>query len=692
MMSKNSFWANMRENLKRRNWIMVIYSVIFLLAFPVGLTLWISSHEYYKETETLAKWKEEMIIGLSEYLSVNIMVTLLVTILAVVCAVQGFSYLFRRQKMDMYMSVPVSKERRFAVIYLNGILLFAVPYLISLMISLCISAGNGILTAEVVKSMLYSCLTYIVYYTAVYNITIIAVMLTGNMLVSLCAAGVFLFYEIIAKLIFQTLCTAFFHTYSYLSADFKMWCSPVIMMIESSRFVENDIVTVPWLIQQTGVTIVKIFVIAIVAGIIGYLLYAYRPSESCNRAIAFGKTKPVIKVAVMVPISIVAGVLFFSITNGNIAMTIFGFIIGTILSHCMMEIIFAFDLKAVLKHPVSGVVGAVLVFGIFAVFHFDVTGYDRWVPNPKRVESIALDIPAMSNDGYYDFENSTWIDSTGYSLEKMELTDTETICVLMKEVMAEQQQQEEEEETAEGQRMLWMNVKYRLKNGEEKYRSVRLPVDKYLDKLNTIVVSEEYQRGAYPILNEDINGKIKIKSIDFSNGVWNKTIDTKEIEQVYENYIADLAQYDLETVVNEYPIGILYINVESLNADVMYDRTQTYTMPIYASFEKTKAYGDERGYLKDWKEKIDDIKVITISHWNEDTYESIDKNFEAREEIEELLPAIIPGEIANYRYCIEEPDYSYDAYVSFQDENGTDWNDYGSYFYVYSSLLPDFAK
>lgn len=690
MMSRNSFLANMRENLKRRNWIMVIYSVIFLLAFPVGMTLWISAHENYKETENLAKWKEEMVVGLSEYLSINMMVTLLVTILAVVCAIQGFAYLFRRQKMDMYMSVPVSKERRFAVIYLNGILLFAVPYLLSLLIGLCISAGNGILTAEVVKSMLYSYLAYIIYYMAVYNITIIAVMLTGNMLVALCATGVFLFYEIIIKVIFWTLCSAFFHTFSYYSTDYKVFCSPVIMMMENSSVSNGKLVTVPALIEQTGLSIGKIFVIAVVTAIIGYLLYAFRPAESCNRAIAFGKTKPVIKVAVMVPISLVAGVLFFSITNGNIAMTVFGFIIGIILSHCMMEIIFAFDLKAMLKHPVSGVIGAVMVFGIFAVFHFDLTGYDKWVPNPQKVESIAINIAAMTSDGYYDFEDGSWISSADYSLERMELMDTENICALMEEVMAENVAKEEENE--EGQRFLWMNVKYRMKNGQEKYRSVSFRADKYLDELDSIVVSEEYQKGAYPILNDDINSKVKIKSIDFSNGVWSKEVSAEEIEMVYENYMTDLAAYDLETVVSEYPVGVLYFELESLGADILYNRTQTYAMPIYASFEKTTSYAEERGCLEDWKARVDDIKVITISYWDEETYESTEKNFEDEEEIEEILPAIIPGEIANYRYSIEQPDYSYGAYVSFKEKDGTDWNDYSSYFEVYSSLLPDFAK
>ncbi|MBQ6887654.1 MAG: hypothetical protein IJN54_09100 [Lachnospiraceae bacterium] len=690
MMSKNSFWASMRENLKRRNWIAVIYSVIFLLSFPVGMTLWITSFSSRKEMMPLAEWKEDMVIGLSEYLSINILVTLLVTIMAIICAIQGFSYLFRRQKMDMYMSVPVSKERRFAVIYLNGILLFALPYLFSLLIGLCISGANGILTIEVVKSMLYSYLAYLIYYVAIYNITIIAVMLTGNLLVSLCATAVFLFYEIMIKGIIFILCSAFLHTYSNYSSDLKVHFSPMIMMFEKSVFLGNNIISVPRLIEQTGMTMGKILMIGIGTGIIAYLLYAIRPAESCNKAIAFGKTKPIIKIGLMVPISLIVGVLFYAITDANIAMTVFGFMIGIVLSHSIMEIIFAFDLKAAIKHLASGAVGAVLVFTIFIVFKFDLTGYDKWVPNPQKVESIALDLPVFFDTGYYDFENDYWSGSAEYKFDHMELTDTENICAFMESVMSE----DVESVAEEGENFLWGTVKYRMKNGKEKYRSIHFPVEKYMDELNDIISGEEYQKGNYQLLGEEFSKYARIKNIEFTNGVWREEVEEDDIERVFENYKADLMNYDLKTIVNEFPIGVIYIEYENVNYNVntTYNGTHTYSMPVYASFEKTKAYTDEHGHLKDWKTKSEYIDVITISHWDEMSRESVDRDFGDKEDIQEILPAIIPGELANYRYFMEEPDYTYDAFVSFNGEAGDEWIDFSSYFYVFSSKLPDFAK
>ena len=48
----------------------------------------------------------------------------IVFVLAAVIGMQGFSYLFDRRKVDMYHSVPVSKNRRFAVVYVNGLFIY----------------------------------------------------------------------------------------------------------------------------------------------------------------------------------------------------------------------------------------------------------------------------------------------------------------------------------------------------------------------------------------------------------------------------------------------------------------------------------------------------------------------------------------------------------------------------------------
>lgn len=691
MMSRNSFLGNMRENLKRRNWIAVIYSVIFFLIFPVGLTLWISSQNSYKEFEAPDVWKNDMVEVLSHYLSINVMMTILVTVLAVICAVQGFSYLFRRQKMDMYMSVPVSKERRFGVIYLNGILLFAVPYLVCLLIGLGISAGNGILTVEVVKSMLYSYLAYVVYYAAVYNITIVAVMMTGNLLVSLCATVVFMFYEIAIKALIMGMCMLFFQNFSSYSVSYKVFCSPVIMMFEGCSGLDyySEVVKVPYLIEQTGMTVIKILVIAIVAGVIGYLLYAVRPAESCNKAIAFVKTKPVIKVCLMVPTALVTGILFRSITDGNMAMTIFGLVLGIVLSHCILEVIFEFDLKAVLKHLKTAAVGAISVFAVFFIFHFDLAGYDRWVPDASRVESVAIYIPTVSELGeYWDAERGYYINGSDYSLDNMVFTDTESVCSFMKSVPKE----DREEVIENAEKPLWITVKYRLKNGTEKYREVVVDYNGHEEELKAITESEEFRAGAYPVLSKEFNNSILLTDIRCSNGIQWDSIEDADIKEFYQNYLEDLQNYSIKNVMEEEAIGVIAVEFKNKNS-ITNNYEYSFELPVYDSFEKTKAYVQEKGYMKDWRTTVaKDISRITIGYWDENTNDVIEHEFTDKKDIEKIIPALIPQEIMGYGYWKNA--YEYDAYVTFDFDSGesVDYNNYERYFGVDSSLLPDFAK
>ena len=54
-----------------------------------------------------------------------------------------------------------------------------------MLISLGIGAGNGVYVGQVIKTLIFSYLSYLIYYLAIYNIAVIAVMMTGNTLVSI---------------------------------------------------------------------------------------------------------------------------------------------------------------------------------------------------------------------------------------------------------------------------------------------------------------------------------------------------------------------------------------------------------------------------------------------------------------------------------------------------------------------------
>ncbi len=698
MTSKNSFLVNMRENLKRRKGIAVLYSVFFLLAYPVGLALYITSAKGYLNGDYGERFQESITESFSIYLGMNFMSAMAITILAVICAVQGFSYLFKKQKLDLYLSVPVSKERRFAVIYLNGILLYAVPYLFSMLISLGIGAGNGVYVGQVIKTLIFSYLSYLIYYLAIYNIAVIAVMMTGNTLVSLCAAGVFLFYEGAVRVIMTGMSSIYFRTYSsYNDAGwYNGFFSPALLFCSevSGGVIDQNI---PYLLEKFGFVLIKTAVIAAAAGIAGYFLYTVRLAESCNKAIAFKKTRPFIKVALMTPFALVAGILFYMITN-HTGMTILGFILGVLLSHGILEVIFEFDLKAMFKSLPSMAVSTVVVFCIFAVFKFDLTGYDKWVPRPEQIESAAVSSYELAFNSAYDLENGGFETGSSYMLDHMEITDTETFCALMRSVVESKENVLKEKAGEEESRERWIRftVKYRMKNGKEKYRSVDIPYEVHKEDLNRLVGSAEYRKGTFQILDEEFIKNASLEGIRMSNGIAVKEVEEADIDKVLQAYKEDLVNYDMETAAETYPIGVIdfkfVIEFDPVNDQYGNMEQNVYcAMPVYETFEKTAAYAEEKGLLEDWKTLSESIDRITVSRYNEEYEEWVEKDYSERKEIEAIFPALIPEETAVYKVYKEEVDHNYSVYVSYKMEETMEDNSY-RYFMVKPDLLPDFAK
>ncbi len=699
MMSKNSFWANMKENLKRRNWIAVLNLIAFLLTFPIGVSLWISSMSYEKVNMGEAAWIVEMMPEATEYFSINFAMTFLVCILAVISAIQGFSYLFKRQKLDMYMSVPVSKERRFIVIYVNGILNFMLPYAVSLILGMIISAANGIMSVEIIKCALYAYLAHVVYFLAAYNITIIAVMLTGNLVVSFCATAVLFVYEIVLKLVISALYGMFFRTYYEWGEEFRVLFSPIVWMIENAEECEHlayyhEVVGVVHYIDVTGINLLKILAAAAIAGVIGYFLYAKRPAESCNKAIAFTKTKPVIKVALLVPFALAVGELFWAITNKG-AMTVLGLCIGILLGHGLIEVIFEFDLKAVMKHLKSGAVGAAIVFLAFVVFRFDVFGYDTWVPKASKVESIAVSVSDLYMEGY-DPEKGYYLNAENYCLKQMYISDEAEIenAVNLFKIGTEKIAKLKERDAWQTEdRYFWASVKYRMKNGKEVYRSLMLPYgEETAEMVNTLVDSEAFKKGTYSILEEGLLERARIAQINFNNGFIIKTAKKEERELLLESYKEDLLSMKFADIAFEVPVCTMEVifNYDAGNDSV---ESFSYFMPVYPSMERTTAYIEEHSYLADLKNNTDCIVKIEITHYNEETQEQESETFADKKEIEALLPAIMPHELERYQifYTGTSASGDYDAFVLVEYMDGDTYISDQIHCFVDTSLLPDFA-
>ena len=75
-----------------------------------------------------------------------------IVFLGAVIGMQGFSYLYDRRKVDMYHSVPVSKQKRFWVIYVNGIIIYLTGNLVGLTTGTVIAAAQRAVNVDVLAN------------------------------------------------------------------------------------------------------------------------------------------------------------------------------------------------------------------------------------------------------------------------------------------------------------------------------------------------------------------------------------------------------------------------------------------------------------------------------------------------------------------------------------------------------------
>ena len=123
MMSKPSFWIDLKENCKRRLWPLLLFSILQVFSYPIGMAIVVQNVHAYSYDENI---KQELIRAALS--NMNSVFGLFVAMLAgFLLAMQGYGYVYHKERVDMLQAQPVSPRRRFGVIYVGGLLVWFVP-------------------------------------------------------------------------------------------------------------------------------------------------------------------------------------------------------------------------------------------------------------------------------------------------------------------------------------------------------------------------------------------------------------------------------------------------------------------------------------------------------------------------------------------------------------------------------------
>lgn len=709
MTSKNSFWANSLENQKRRIWVWIVAFLMWLLNYVGVLTVYLSRIKYwYGEGayRNLEEFQKAFVQAAQDALGFQESLFITVAISAVIIGHQGFAYLNDRRKVDMYHSVPVSKKRRFFVIYVNGIIIYLTAALFSLVIGTVVAAKQGAVTGSVLAVIGIAFVWNLIWFLVIYHTMILAVMLTGNNFVALCAFAVLSVYEYVLYSCIRTFKYNFFERVNDYYVPFGTKLS--VLDDYTSHTYELKSMSKPQEMAQAALPYLgKWVILALVLFIAAYVCYNKRMSEAAGKAIAFRKIKPVIKILVVVEVSMIVGGIVRDAAYENDMLMLTGMIVGAVICCAVMEVIYEFDLKCILHHWISSCAAVLCVLAVFCIFKFDLLGYDSYVPDADQVESVLFE-PNADYGNYWN-EELEYVSRNSYLMEHMHITAVEDVLTL-----ARKDQQESYESMNDPRRV---EVVYHLKSGRDVERAFWVDFDNPANEelLNHIIGSKEYREGMYQIVQDDAFCD-KVKTITYSNGCVSNALLLEDAETLREAYLKDLEQMDFSLLRKNFACGTINFGTPNY---------MSIEYPVYDTYSNVISYLKERGvYYPVWLD-AENIASITVTNYHNEMYANeegefadpasynlysgtmatavdvygayedltVQETFYEKEQIEEIIKHIYPCYLPSNWNDVQAFDSNYIVNVEFKKDSDYPYDRTQYYFNysIFAGQVPEFV-
>lgn len=414
MTSKSFSSKGLLGNSMRRNlWALVLSGVGFFLSLllPALMTMQNALEQRARDLKELSQasvelnWQNAMNNAASMLSGGNLFVKVVFIVLAVVCGVAMFAYLHSRQKVDFYHSLPISRTRLFANNFLTGVVCTFSTYLVMLAITVAcayaMGCGEAVRWDEIGGAILCNLIVFLL----IYALTVLTTVVCGNTIITLLLLAWVFFSPMLVRVLQFCLFYKFYDTFTANAGQLvgAIRLTPVVQyfVLHGTHYIGEHVIGVLQPGESALGLLVGYLVAAAVVTALALFLFRIRKSERAGTALAFTPTKLPIKVYMCLVMGVAFGWVFGMIA-GNFWFWP-GLVVGTVLFHWIVEIIYAFDFRAIFAKPLHLLaILVVLVAGMLAM-QFDVTGYDTWLPD--RDDLTAVDINGSGEPALTDPSN-----------------------------------------------------------------------------------------------------------------------------------------------------------------------------------------------------------------------------------------------------------------------------------------------
>lgn len=683
---------------KGQAWIPAFIALGFLLAFPVAALVKLGTWRNMEYTSAQIAvlynhlWRDGLV-----------MTGMIVAVIAALMnSINEFIYLYSGKKTDFYHGLPMKRSEMFVERVVTGLIYYAVPYVIMEFFMICIGAARGFFSLKIMGMAVKMFCLHLLIYLVIYFSIVLIICVTGNMLMgALCLGGMYL-YGIVLNMLMLSYGAAFLQTFAgerrYGIFKFLVnYASPgtlVLSMLNEYAY------------GNAGRLIVAVMILTVILAILSYLAYARRPSEAAGRSMVYKWVAVLVKFMVVIPVGLGVGLIFYTLTTGKSRFIwwIFGLVLGTIVSHGLIETIYHMSFQKFFARKIQIVIAGVLVACCALIYQKDLLHFDSYIPKQDEIASVNINTSAFDQDYYtvvnkiedgkfFDItDNNKWDDAkTAFSGKKGIGDQTYEALVNIVDSSSENIDIDEQGYS------YFTCFKYTLKSGRVVYRNYWAKSENLKSLVKGLYEEENLKEMKFGLLDLDEKYLNQLILTDVGgNGYSIFQNDKVKMSELLEAFRKDVEEASTDDFlqVPEIKIDFEYKLPTKRSVAAMIpgenEASNNYVdwmLGIYPSFKNTLAILKETGYPL----TIDELKINKIMlTYNEyaDEYEERPLEeviYEKPEEIAKLKKAMV-SKFNGYLGNDVEISTGIDVNVS------TDQGDVMETFGLKLSELPDFVQ
>lgn len=560
MTCKISLYKSLRELLKHH---LASFFTVCLVFFIKTIVFFLELQSYINRDYTTSYDKEYLHERLQQMTLPNQGMALIVILIGFFLAYDLFRYLHSKKQVDFYDSLPVCRKDWFTMRTLGACLIFIIPFIVNLSLEIILLVTFDFFKMSYLVNILWNLGCMCLIFLASLFAGVLAMVMTGHSIVAFFGFGVFSAYApLILQYIFPTYASVYFDTFASngITSEYLNYISPIGVAMKLVDRKTYDYFSYSYgRLWSPGTHIadfIAIGIFIILVGILTYKLYLKRPSEAAGRAMTFTKCNAIIRILLVIPLTLYVGLYLSQVASiGQNIWMIFGFVIGTILFHGIIESIFQFDIRGLWAHKKQMIGCLIATLAIALIFWVDLFGYDKYIPKLEQIDSIALTLGEYYELSEFDGISDEMLDDA-YKLVQTLVPQSkiDDVDKIHREII---------------------HVEYRLKNGQTKKRHYFANTDNNIELIDKVYASKEYKADICMLYKADWSS---INKLTLSDGHMEVALHLTEEERdaLFETYIAEYTP-------------LTYTQRNTSSSLVFFTVDEEYPCYVYPEFEQTIA-------------------------------------------------------------------------------------------------------